>query len=323
MYVKQQAIDLMNQWGGEGKPFLFIVDYRMTNILLYPLAAVPLNIYYNIKGAGNTQKPSTDDFPFSFESKPVPFEKYLQAFEQAQSELNYGNSYLLNLTFPSEVKTNLDLKTIFHRSSSPYKLLVDHEFVIFSPETFVRFEEGKISSYPMKGTIDASFPNAEKTILNSMKESAEHATIVDLIRNDLNRVASNVEVTNYRYVEEIKTFKSTLLQVSSKIEGDLPLNYERQLGDIIFTLLPAGSVTGAPKKKTLEIIEEIETDNRGFYTGVFGVFDGKNLDSGVMIRFIEQKDNKLVFRSGGGITAQSKVKDEYQELIDKVYVPFI
>ena len=128
------------------------------------------------------------------------------------------------------------------------------------------------------------------------KEQAEHATIVDLIRNDLSLVATNVRVTNYRFVEEVKTYNKTLLQVSSKIEGRLGEDYESKLGDIIFSLLPAGSISGAPKKKTVEIIKEVEQQARGYFTGVMGIFDGENFDSGVMIRYIEQINDKLVFR---------------------------
>jgi len=86
-------------------------------------------------------------------------------------------------------------------------------------------------------------------------------------------------------------------------------------------LLPAGSVSGAPKKKTLEIIAENETDPRGYYTGVFGIFDGENVDSAVMIRYIEKSGDKLWYRSGCGITNQSECASEYKEMIDKVYVP--
>ena len=87
-------------------------------------------------------------------------------------------------------------------------------------------------------------------------------------------------------------------------------------------LLPAGSISGAPKQKTVEIIREAERSDRGYYTGVFGIFDGRDLDSAVNIRYIEQTDHGLQFRSGGGITAMSKMEDEYQEMMDKVYVPF-
>jgi len=86
-------------------------------------------------------------------------------------------------------------------------------------------------------------------------------------------------------------------------------------------LLPAGSVSGAPKPKTITIIAQAEQEKRGYYTGIFGYFDGTKLDSGVMIRFIEQADNQLYYRSGGGITTQSDAQTEYQEAIDKVYVP--
>jgi para-aminobenzoate synthetase component 1 len=86
-------------------------------------------------------------------------------------------------------------------------------------------------------------------------------------------------------------------------------------------MLPAGSVTGAPKLETVRIIKESENYERGWYTGIFGVFDGKSLDSGVMIRFIEKKGNDFYFKSGGGITYMSDPLKEYEELITKVYVP--
>ena len=173
----------------------------------------------------------------------------------------------------------------------------------------------------MKGTIDASEPEAETRILNDPKETAEHHTIVDLIRNDLSLVATNVAVEKFRFLNTIRTHDRTLLQVSSEITGQLPDNYKEHLGDIFHKLLPAGSICGAPKRKTLEIINKSEIYKRGFYTGVFGIFDGLDLQSAVMIRYIEKADNQLTFKSGGGITALSDPIKEYQELIDKVYVP--
>jgi para-aminobenzoate synthetase component I len=175
----------------------------------------------------------------------------------------------------------------------------------------------------MKGTIDASSPGAEDTILNDAKETAEHNTIVDLIRNDLSMVARDVQVDRFRYIDKIVTHEKTLLQVSSEISGTLPEGYHSELGSIFKKLLPAGSVSGAPKTKTLQIISEAENYSRGFYTGVFGYYNGLTLDSGVMIRFIYNDNGKLTFCSGGGITINSKPEAEYNELIDKVYVPFI
>jgi para-aminobenzoate synthetase component 1 len=134
-------------------------------------------------------------------------------------------------------------------------------------------------------------------------------------------VAKNVKVEKFRYIEHLITSDKHLLQLSSKISGELPSDYTKHIGDIIFRLLPAGSISGAPKKKTIEIIHEVEPYNRGYYTGIMGYFDGKNLDSGVMIRFIEKTPQGLIYKSGGGITTMSDVNKEYQELIDKVYVP--
>ena len=99
------------------------------------------------------------------------------------------------------------------------------------------------------------------------------------------------------------------------------MDYHRQLGNLLVKLLPAGSVSGAPKPKTCAIIRHTEGEDRGFYTGVFGYFDGVNLDSGVMIRYIEQQHGTSFYRSGGGITTQSEAAKEYQELLDKIYVP--
>jgi len=218
---------------------------------------------------------------------------------------------------------NISLQEVFARSKARYRLLFLDEFVVFSPEIFIQIDNGIIRSFPMKGTIDASLPDAGSRILADKKETAEHNTIVDLIRNDLSMVASNVKVDRFRYLERIDTHEKSLLQVSSEISGKLNGNYNATLGDIFRKLLPAGSVSGAPKKKTLQIIHEAETYSRGFYTGVFGYFDGLKLDSGVMIRFIKKENNKLIFCSGGGITANSNPQTEYNELIDKIYVPII
>ena len=173
----------------------------------------------------------------------------------------------------------------------------------------------------MKGTINASTPSADRLLINDPKETAEHATIVDLIRNDLSMVAEQVSVSRYRYIDKLQTNQGSILQTSSEIQGVLPDDYLTNLGSIIFRLLPAGSITGAPKKKTMQIIKEAETYDRGFYTGIMGYFDGKDLDSAVMIRFVEQEGGKMYFKSGGGITSQSDVENEYNEMKQKVYVP--
>lgn len=109
--------------------------------------------------------------------------------------------------------------------------------------------------------------------------------------------------------------------MSSEISGKLKPDFKGKIGTVLQKLLPAGSILGAPKKKTLEIILAAENYDRGYYTGVCGWFDGKNLDSCVMIRFIEKEGEKLYFKSGGGITYLSKFAGEYEEMKNKIYVP--
>jgi para-aminobenzoate synthetase component 1 len=174
----------------------------------------------------------------------------------------------------------------------------------------------------MKGTIDANILNAKEQILSNPKEMAEHTMIVDLMRNDLNIVAKETKVTNFRYIQKIKAGSKELLQVSSKIEAKLSNKWHEHLAIILDKLTPAGSISGTPKKKTLEIIDSVEPTKRGLYTGIFGIYDGRSLKSAVMIRAISKEHNNLFYYSGGGITLDSNPQLEYQELVDKIYLPF-
>jgi para-aminobenzoate synthetase component I len=318
------AISIMNRYGKQFIPFIFIIDFEMKAPLVIALEkAKDQNIFYKINGFTNIPAGSLTPKQVKFKRYPISFRKYSASFDKVLRHINAGNTYLLNLTFPTPIETNLSLQEIFFLSRAKYKLLLKNKFVVFSPESFIQIHGRTISSYPMKGTIVASIPKARSIILSDKKESAEHNTIVDLIRNDLSRIAKRVRVKRFRFIDKIKTNIKDLLQVSSEITGTLPANFRERIGDIIFEMLPAGSVSGAPKKKTVEIIREVETYERGYYTGVFGYFDGKTLDSGVMIRFIERVDKKLIYKSGGGITSFSDANSEYHEMIDKVYVPIV
>jgi para-aminobenzoate synthetase component I len=318
----QDTIEKMNRWGKEGKPFIFIFDYELKNPLAVPLEKAAENgIYFTFDNLNNIDFKSVEKPQFTFRKFPVSYPVFKKSFDHVVSEIKLGNSFLANLTFPTRIETDLTLTQIFQQSEAPYKLLYNNQFIVFSPELFVTISEGTIASFPMKGTIDASIPDAETMILNDPKETAEHHTIVDLIRNDLSMVATNVKVKKFRYLNKVRTHDQTLLQVSSEVTGKLPENYNEHFGDIILKLLPAGSICGAPKKRTLEIIRQAEIYDRGYYAGVFGIFDGKDLKSAVMIRFIEKIKDEYLFKSGGGITSQSDAEKEYQELIEKVYVP--
>ncbi len=314
--------NLLNEWGKNKVPFGLIIDFEGLSPIVFPLKKVPAGIFWQTPQSANIPIIKVEKNSFQWKTSPVTFDQYLTGFDRVMKHINNGDTYLLNYTQPTTVETNLSAKEIFYRSSALYKIYVENNFVCFSPESFIQIRNGRIFSYPMKGTIEAETENAAELLLKDTKELAEHNTIVDLIRNDLSLVADDVKVEKFRYLDLIKTNQKNLWQVSSEISGRLPENYSENIGDIIFRLLPAGSISGAPKQKTVEIIKAAENYERGFYTGIFGIFDGTNLDSCVLIRFIDLSTGKMIYKSGGGITFMSDARKEYEEMIRKVYVPF-
>lgn len=381
--MKQEIIDKINQLASQDEPFLFVINYQGDKAFIRLLSDInPEECLFDFEGRGNlshawkeTWKEGTSEKEISettWQIDPPLYEDYERSFNIVKSNIMAGNSYLTNLTCRVPVSCNLPLEEIFHRAKGKYKLLLRRKrtqaedkahlkeenteenltpFVCFSPETFVRIKGGRIYSYPMKGTLDASLPNAEKQLMEDRKEAAEHATIVDLIRNDLSRVAEDVRVDKYRYIDVLHTNKGDILQTSSEISGRLPEDYPHHLGEILDAQLPAGSITGAPKDKTMQIIHEAEGYDRGFYTGIMGIYDHGELNSAVMIRFIEEDTSpvdfetngeknfkakegkasegkepkasrKLYFKAGGGITSKSDCRREYEEVIQKIYLPF-
>lgn len=305
------------------EPFFFLISFDKSQQLAFSFSeAKKRNIKFNINGVQNHEelnhKPKAAT---KIEVEPYPFKNYLKSFESVYQNLKEGNSFLVNLTFPSKIMSPVDLKHIYNSAKAKYKLLYKDIFVCFSPECFIKIKNGFIYSYPMKGTIEASIPNAAELLLNDEKERQEHNTIVDLIRNDLSIVAKEVTVTKFRYLEKITTVNGDILQTSTEIRGKLTKDWQKHFSKLLLNMLPAGSISGAPKPKTLEIIKNVENYERGFYTGVFGIFDGENIDSAVAIRFIEKSEKEFWYKSGGGITHQSNVKEEYIELLNKIYIP--
>lgn len=313
----------MNEKGSANEPFLFGINYEMSEGFFVTDPLSQTDLLFQIKGIGNKPLDEARSVTADLNFNPIPYLDYRHKFDIVHKGLRRGDSFLTNLTIKTPISTNISLSDIFNRSKAPYQLYMPDRFVCFSPERFVKIAGGRISSNPMKGTIDAAVENAEQTILNDFKETAEHNTIVDLIRNDLSMVADNVRVERFRYIDRIKSRDKEILQVSSEIAGDLSSDYRSHLGDILFKLLPAGSISGAPKAATVDLIRSAEGEDRGYYTGIFGYYDGVDFDSAVLIRFIEQTDGQMYFRSGGGITAYSKCEDEYQEVLNKIYFPFL
>lgn len=324
LHTNTSFVKRLNDWGREGTPFVFLIDFLGKEPRAWRLdEANPAELRFDLNGISNDVPPISSRVPpYSFLKNPVSLAEYRPRFDHVVKNIRRGNSFLVNLSAPTPIETNLSLTEIYEHSRAPYRFWLRDRFVCFSPEIFVRIRGNKIASFPMKGTISAEVPDAERIILADAKEAAEHATIVDLIRNDLSQVADRVWVERYRYLDRIATNEGTLLQVSSEIAGLLPADFKGAYGDLLLKLLPAGSISGAPKPATLKIIHEAESYERGYYTGVMGAFDGNVFESAVMIRYIEQQRDGLVFKSGGGITARSRAEAEYQEMIDKVYLPF-
>lgn len=312
----------LNELGGLRRACFFVISFDAQKAHVWAHDEIPEHVYFSLPNGSRMPAYREKKSDIRFVAQFPSWDEYRKAFEQVQYELQLGNSYLLNLCFPTKLATNLDLRDFMLHAKAPYKLMLEGEFCSFSPESFVCTRRNQLYTYPMKGTISAELPDAEALLLHSEKELREHATIVDLLRNDLSRICSDVSVARYRYLEALETARGIILQSSSEICGELAPSWRAQLGDMLAALLPAGSISGAPKRRTLEIIEAVEPYARDFYTGIFGYFDGESLESAVSIRFVEVCADGLVYKSGGGITSQSDARDEYEELKQKVYVPF-
>lgn len=327
--MNQNIIDRLNHLADEKEPFLFVINYDGTEAYIRKLSEIsPEECLYDFEGITNVKRQlrSASAKQQMWKVHEPDFGEYTKSFETVMSNILCGNSFLTNLTCKVAVDCDLSFDDIFLRAKGKYKILVrtdnGKQFVCFSPESFVRIKNGKIYSYPMKGTLDASLPNAKEVLMNDEKEAAEHATIVDLIRNDLSRVAERVRVDRYRYIDVLHTNKGDILQTSSEISGKLPSDYHKRIGNILDAMLPAGSITGAPKDKTVQIIHEAEGYDRGFYTGIMGIYDNGMLNSAVMIRFMEKDGEGIFFKAGGGITSKSDCRKEFAEVLQKVYLPF-
>lgn len=320
--VNHQKFMEMDELSLQKVPYFFIVDFLTENVEIFKENEIEKSgLLIDFQNFSNTKKQEELQKNIEWKSFPETMENFKLGFDKVQKNIRLGNSYLVNYTRKTKIETNLTLEEIFYHSRAKYKVFYKDFFVFFSPETFVKIIDGKILTYPMKGTIDASLENAAEILKNDKKEKAEHYTVVDLLRNDLSMVADDVKVDQFQHIDFIKTKQKDLYAMSSEISGVLKPEFDGKVGSIMQQLLPAGSILGAPKPKTREIILNAEGFDRGYYTGVCGWFDGKNVDSCVMIRFIEKEGKELYFKSGGGITHMSKLEDEYQEMKNKIYVP--
>ncbi|GAA8367701.1 bifunctional anthranilate synthase component I family protein/aminotransferase class IV [Helicobacter pylori] len=254
-------------------------------------------------------------------------ETYFKQFKAVKEHLKNGDTYQVNLTMDLLLNTKAKPKRVFkevvHNQNTPFKALIENEFgsvLSFSPELFFELEfldtAIKIITKPMKGTIARSnnplIDEKNRLFLqNDDKNRSENVMIVDLLRNDLSRLALKNSVKVNQLFEIISL--PSVYQMISEIEAQLPL--KTSLFEIFKALFPCGSVTGCPKIKTMQIIEDLEKRPRGVYCGAIGMVGGKKALFSVPIRTLEKRarEDFLHLGVGSGVTYKSKASKEYEE----------
>lgn len=253
-------------------------------------------------------------------------EQYIEAIAKAKEYIRNGDIYVMNLTqrFTSETKRDSyeiyrDLRNINPAPFAAFMRLEDFDVISSSPERFLRIDKGNVETRPIKGTrprgkTAEEDKNNRDELLNSEKDRAELLMIVDLERNDLSKVCkpNTVKVTNLYEIEEY----STVFHLVATVKGELKEDAEGI--DCLKACFPGGSITGTPKIRAMEIIDELEGLKRSLYTGCIGYFsfDG-NADFNIVIRTIVKKEDRIYFGVGGGLTWDSVEEEEYQETLDK------
>ena len=252
--------------------------------------------------------------------------EYFSIISKAKKYINEGDVFQVVTSQRFETNYNLEATSLYRslRRLNPSPYLVNLNFndiglVASSPELLVQLRKGKITIRPIAGTRKRGINTREdlelsKDLLTDKKELAEHLMLLDLGRNDVGRVAKNktVKVTEKMIIE----YYSHVMHIVSNVEGKIDKKYDAV--DALKAGFPAGTVSGAPKIRAMEIIEELENLNRSFYGGCMGYFDSNgDMDTCISLRSGLVKNNKLYIQAGGGVVYDSNPEDEYQETINK------
>lgn len=253
-------------------------------------------------------------------------EKYEKMVEKAKHYIREGDIFQVVLSNPMRAKAEGSLfdtyRVLRTHNPSPYMFYFssdDIEIAGASPETLVKLEGRKVSTFPLAGTRprgkDAQEDKRlEAELLADEKEQAEHNMLVDLGRNDIGKISEigSVNVDKYMCIERF----SHVMHIGSTVTGIL--RNDKDAVDAVDAILPAGTLSGAPKFRACEIIEELEGSKRGIYGGAIGYLDfSGNLDTCIGIRLVYKKDGEVCIRSGAGIVADSVPKKEFQECVNK------
>lgn len=258
----------------------------------------------------------------------ITFEEYKKALTAIKNEIAQGNTYEVNYTYDSIIKTDSNpltlYETLLKRQKTPYNAFIQNSYetiLSFSPELFFEKEGDKILTKPMKGTVKRGSSEKEdreniEFLKNDIKNRAENVMIVDLLRNDLGRIAKTGTVKVPKLFE-IETHK-TLHQMTSTVTAELKDN--TSLYDIFEAVFPCGSITGAPKISTMNIIDRVEKGKRDVYCGAIGFLSPEKHVFSVPIRILQKTSNENCYRyrAGGAIVWDSNVKDEWDETITKM-----
>lgn len=253
-------------------------------------------------------------------------DEYLKAIQKTKDYIEEGDIYILNLTHQIEISSKKDPYKVYHylRNYNPapfssFMKFEDFEILCSSPERFIQIKDGMIETRPIKGTRKRGKTAEEdflmkKELEDSEKDRSELLMIVDLERNDLNHICDpgSVQVPELFTIEAYSTVFHLVSTIVGKISKDI------RLSTILSSTFPGGSITGAPKIRAMEIIDELEESRRGIYTGSIGYFsfDG-NCDLNIVIRTLVHASDKYYLGVGGGITYESDLDFEYEETIQK------
>lgn len=251
---------------------------------------------------------------------------YDLAFQKIKRYILDGDIYQVNLTHRLTADFDGDLRALFAKicetNPAPFCAYIecdDCTLLSASPERFIRLNGKNVRTCPVKGTRPRGETPEEderlrRELVENEKESAELSMITDLLRNDIGQVCEigSVRVAEHRAIQKCPTVWHTYSLVEGVLRSDL------DAVDLLRACMPGGSITGCPKKRAMEIIDELEPIKRGAYTGAIGYIDSNgNMDTSIIIRTLIAHDGKLYLNVGGGIVADSENRAEYQETLDK------
>jgi anthranilate synthase component I len=259
------------------------------------------------------------------EQSEIPDERFREMVATAKSHIQRGDIFQIVLSRKFSQPFSGDEFNVYrqlrHVNPSPYLFYYDYsdyKLMGSSPEIQIKVESGKATVNPIAGTFrrtgnDEQDQEQARKLLADPKENAEHTMLVDLARNDLSRCATNVKVDVFKEIQ----FYSHVIHIVSKVSGFLTESYDGL--DVLLSTFPAGTLSGAPKVRAMQLIDELEASPRGFYGGAIGLIAvNGDINHAIMIRTIKSRDQQLIYRAGAGIVSDSNPESELREVDNKI-----